>query len=465
MSVKDEQAEQRLLQMKDFYLKIENLIDQIPDSIPPSVVKKISNALLGDKNLRELMDSIDQQRPPRIFLIGRTGVGKSSLINALSGSYTALVSDTRSCTRGAEAYQVKEGDRVLMEILDTRGTAESKPAALDSEKTAEDQLREQIAEFTPDVAVFMLNCVHRDDVNEDIAFLKSVADEYVDLNKTRLPIVTVVNKCDEMAPSRYKDPAGYPKQKVEKIREVVDNYRQMIEDQGLKAEDVIGVSALIDWQTADGEEIDAEAISELTPEEIAALQPAFDGRWHIDELKDALIGAISDVEAKRGTRMAVRLNEVIHQAASGMIKIFSGIASTVALTPIPIADMYVLWILQAILVAMIAALSGRDLTINSAKEFLLSLGGVAGAGYGFRMIAHEAPKLLNNVFPGAGSVISSGVAGYGTELIGRAAVSYYLDGQTMKEVRRSYNFSGGRSVKNPFSSLNKSLEGFRPLYN
>ena len=33
-------------------------------------------------------------------------------------------------------------------------------------------LIEQIDEFSPDVAIFMLNCTHRDDVNLDVEFLK-----------------------------------------------------------------------------------------------------------------------------------------------------------------------------------------------------------------------------------------------------------------------------------------------------
>ena len=66
------------------------------------------------------MEGIDNHRPPRIFLIGRTGVGKSSLINALCGAYVAGVSDTKSCTEDVQIYECKDNDRVLMQILDTR---------------------------------------------------------------------------------------------------------------------------------------------------------------------------------------------------------------------------------------------------------------------------------------------------------------------------------------------------------
>ena len=82
------------------------------------------------------MDRIDSHRPPRIFLIGRTGVGKSSLINAICGSYVARVSDTHSCTERAQTHKCMDGDRVLMEMCDIRGIAESE--SLSDEVSAEE---------------------------------------------------------------------------------------------------------------------------------------------------------------------------------------------------------------------------------------------------------------------------------------------------------------------------------------
>lgn len=203
--------------LRNHYFRGE-LIDKLPDAIPEKTRESLKDAILGDKELKQLMDGIDSHRPPRIFLVGRTGVGKSSLINALCNSYVASVSDTRSCTEGAQAYQCKDGDRVLMEILDTRGIAESE--SLNSDISAEEMLINQVNEFSPDVAIFMLNCTHRDDVNTDVEFLKKVAKRYAAVNNLRLPIVVVVNKCDEMAPSRFKSPSEYPQGKIEKIQEV-----------------------------------------------------------------------------------------------------------------------------------------------------------------------------------------------------------------------------------------------------
>lgn len=428
--------EQRLQNMKKFYIKAGEMIDKLPDAIPEKARTLLKDTILGDKDLNKLMEGINSHRPPRIFLIGRTGVGKSSLINALCGAYVATVSDIKSCTESAQIYKCKDNDRVLMEILDTRGIAESE--RLDDTISAEEMLINQINEFSPDVAIFMLNCTHRDDVNSDVEFLKKVSKTYAEINKLRLPIVVVVNKCDDMAPTRYKNPKEYPENKVNKISEVVQYYKGIIIKNGLKIDNIIAVSSLIDWQTPDGMEVDVESIENLPKYDIDNLQIAFDGRYRIEELLDILEEAIFDFEAQMGLRMASRLKEVVDRLARHLIKIFSGISATVALTPIPVSDIYILLIIQSVLVSLIASLSGRDISLETAKEFILGMSGIAGAGYVFRLVAQQASKFLNAVWPGSGSAVSSVIAASGTSAIGKAAIAYYIDDKTMVEAKKKF---------------------------
>ncbi|MCD7893523.1 MAG: 50S ribosome-binding GTPase [Erysipelotrichaceae bacterium] len=429
--------EQRLQYMKDFYLKAGEIIDNLPKEIPAETRNMIKKTVLGDKDLKQLMDGIDAHRPPRIFLIGRTGVGKSSLINALFGTYVAKVSDTTSCTRNAEICHYKDGDRVLMDIMDTRGIAESNN--LDEDISAEKELINDINEFSPDVAIMMLNCTHRDDISSDVAFMKKVAKNYYKVNKVKLPIVVVVNKCDEMAPARIKNPSEYNEYKISKIKEMVYHYKSIIMENNLWIDNIIAVSSLIEWQTPDGMDISVEDIEKLPQYDKDNLQIAFDGRYGIEELLDILEKAIPNLEAQMGLRMAARLDEVIDRMVNHLITIFSGISATVALTPIPVSDIYILIILQAILVCLIASLSGRDISLDTGKEFILSMGGVAGAGYTFRFIAQQSTKLLNGLFPGSGSVISSTIASSGTAAIGKAAFSYYIEGNTIDESKLLFN--------------------------
>lgn len=437
MSNKKDIIEQRLYNMKNFYLNAEKLIENLPVSFPNDIKVMLKDAILGDKDLKEFMNGIDSHRPPRILLIGRTGVGKSSLINAICGFYTAKVSDVRSCTETAEIYKVTDNNRVLLEILDTRGIAESEP--LDSQISAEQMLINQINEFSPDVALFMLNCTHRDDVDSDVDFLKNVARQYLNVNSVSLPIITVINKCDEMAPSRFKNPAEYPENKISKIDDVVKYYKEIIIKRGLKVEKVIAVSSLIDWMTSDGIEIDVEDISNLPKKDIESLEIAFDGRYNIEELLDILEEAIQDIGAQMGLRMAARLEEVINRIANNFNNIFSGISATIALTPIPVSDIYILVTLQTILVVLIASLSGREISLETAKEFILSMGGLAGMGYALKLTAQQAVKFLNGFWPGAGSLVSSGIAGAGTLAIGKAAITYYLQNESIVEAKKKFN--------------------------
>lgn len=431
--------EQRLQNMKNFYTKVGDLLDNLPDAIPEKARQKIRDTILGDEELKNLMDGVDSHRPPRIFLIGRTGVGKSSLINALCSAYVAPVSDTRSYTETAQTYQCKDGERTLMEILDTRGIAESDN--LNAEISAEDMLINQVKEFSPDVAIFMLNCTHRDDVDSDVNFLKKLSESYAQAYNMRLPIVAVVNKCDEMAPSRLKNPNEYTESKTKKIAEQVQHYKEIIVKNNLKIDDIIAVSSLIDWMTADGTEIDADSIESLPVSDIENLQIAFDGRYHIEELFNILEKAILDFSARMGLRMALKLQEVVRRIANQLNKSFSAMSATVALSPIPISDIYILLLLQGILVCLIASLSGRDISLDTAKEFVLSMGGIAGAGYGFRLLAQQASKILNVFWAGSGSAVSASIAALGTSAIGKAAIAYYIDDKTIEEAKSTFEAS------------------------
>lgn len=432
-------VEKRLQNMRNFYEKTSDVIDNLPEAIPAKTRDMIKDAVLGDKDLKNLMDGIDSNRPPRLFLIGRTGVGKSSLINAICGAYVARVSDTTSCTESAQIYKCESEGRVLMEVLDTRGIAETE--SLNSEVSAEEMLIDQINEFSPDVAIFMLNCTHRDDVISDVEFLKKVSKSYADINDMRLPIVVVVNKSDEMAPSRIKEPEKYPRNKIEKINEMVRFYKGIIVKNGLKIDDIVAVSSLIEWKTPDGEDIDVEDIDNLPQNDIDNLLISFDGRYQIDKLLDILENAIQDFEAQMGLRMAARLSEVVDRVASHLTKVFAAISATVALTPIPVSDIYILLILQAVLVALIASLSGRDISLDAAKEFIFGMGGVAGLGFLFRTIAQQGSKFINLIWPGAGSAVSSGVAALGTGSIGKAARAYYIEGKSMDETKSIFKKS------------------------
>ena len=61
--------ENRLQNMKRFYIKVGEMVDKLPDAIPDKTRTMIKDTILGDKDLKNLMEGIDSHRPPKIFLI------------------------------------------------------------------------------------------------------------------------------------------------------------------------------------------------------------------------------------------------------------------------------------------------------------------------------------------------------------------------------------------------------------
>lgn len=434
MPSKAEKIEERIKNLSNFYDKLEELIDSLPAVIPDAIKDMLQNKILGDEDLKKLMEDISSYRPPRILLIGRTGSGKSSLINAIFGTYMAEVNDIQSQTDDIYPHSYKDGDRVLMEILDTRGIAESE--SLKGGISAEQALLDKVGEFLPDAAVLVLNSVHRDDVDKDVIFINKITAEYEKLTHSELPVIVAVNKCDEVPPSRCKLPSEYTDAKIDSINKIVTSYKQIIINNGLKLSDITAVSSLMEWQTADGIEVNADNINNLPQSDRESLQLSFDGRYNIDVFTDMLKAAIKDPEASRGLLMAVKFDELVKRIASRLTMIFSNISAAISLTPIPVADIYVLLVVQSCLVALISILSGRDATLKTAGEFIFSLAGVTGAGFGFRLLAHQSTKLLNGVFPAAGSTISAAIAFSGTKAMGDVAALYYIDGISLKEAQK-----------------------------
>ncbi|WP_445631150.1 GTPase [Nostoc sp. DSM 114167] len=63
---------------------------------------------------------------PKIGIMGKTGVGKSSLCNALFGKDVAPVSHVESCTRKAQEYSVRLGSGNI-KLVDLPGVGETVP--------------------------------------------------------------------------------------------------------------------------------------------------------------------------------------------------------------------------------------------------------------------------------------------------------------------------------------------------
>lgn len=111
-------------------------------------------ARFGPELLRELMVStpVSADAPPRVYLFGQSGAGKSSLLNALVGEEVAAVGDIKPTTDHAQVYESSLSDsEQLFTLIDSRGLFESVPAGEHRSYSPATALLRDLKRYAPDV--------------------------------------------------------------------------------------------------------------------------------------------------------------------------------------------------------------------------------------------------------------------------------------------------------------------------
>lgn len=412
--------EKRLKEVTNLFDSIEELLDNLDFAIPDTAKEAIMK-MFDSEEITELVDGIKEKRPPRLVILGRTGVGKSSLINAMFGSYLAETSAIEVGTKEAEIFKYSQNNETLFEVIDTRGIKENQQSL---SSTAENDLQEVIQNFEPDAFLFLTNGADRTTLKSDAEFLKQIYDK----QETNTPLVTVITRIDDIEPSRIKDPKDYTKRKLDNIEIKEQQVTSILNGVGLSDAFVLPVSSYIEWSH--------ESPEDLSIEDRENLEIEFDGRYNMDKLIEFLEKNI-DFRAAVYLMLHNKIDVAMKKIANRFVTALSTVSATIALTPIPASDALILIPIQIVEVIIIAYLSGQQIDSKAAREFIMSMGGIALFGLGLRFVAQQGSKLLNLIVPGTGSAISGTIAYTGTFAIGKAAIAYYIDGvdqETSKQI-------------------------------
>lgn len=314
-----------------------------------------------------------------IFVVGKSGVGKSTLINAVFGEKLAKTGSGSPKTQNIKEYKSKD-----FSIFDTKGL----------ELENYDSTKAQIAEFLAQKQV------GNEDEQIHIAWLciaesgrrieRADIELWELLQKNHIPSILVITKAEQ-----DKDENG-------------ELFSQLVKKE-FKTEEVQRVRAL-QIEDDEGNLKKVKGIDMLVSKTYFLAPQAKRNAFGRKQIYDK---AMQRQERKK--------------RADSIINRYTAAASTVAASPIPFSDIAILLPTQAAMIVHISSIYDLELSLESAKKLSLAFGAVVGVGFAARAVAANLVKFIPVVGSVAGGVINAGVAGTITKLMGEAYIAYLDD--------------------------------------
>lgn len=397
---------------------IDELFVSFSAPLPERVREWIQTAVMGPA-FAELREFIEESRPPVLFLAGRSGHGKSSVINALAGKKIAETGHVRPTTPQALAHLITFAERfATWQVIDSRGIFETSAPGGAPTPDATQALRDAMLKYRPDVVLHIISTPEVRALANDLRVMSEIMDGLRDQTGGETPLVAVLSKPDIIGNPREWPPERYPR-KAAQIKESLDYF----------IADALNIRAgftPLDLNTPyRGYEFGPNQRNVFAVVPVFALEE--EPAWNVEMLVQA-VGDRLPKSARLDFYQAQQRKEFLRRLSDSVIKRFAAIATAVGTSPIPVSDIVVLTPLQLMMIAVIAGLSCQQLSLSSATQFLTAAGINVSGAVGMRTVAQQLVKLI----PGAGSAVSGGIAGAGTYALGKSAQGYFFSGEIRK---------------------------------
>ena len=359
---------------------------------------------------------------PKIALYGRSGAGKSSIVNAILGDSVAEVRDEGiRVTLKPEAYRYERNDWPI-DFVDSRGVGDT------HDKSAIRQAIDFIVAEEVDLLLFVVPANDRAYVHEDVDFLTKLKENHKLRYNRDLTIILVINKIDcvssqnEWNPPYNLDFACIQEKEPENLREEKErNIKLCIK------------SKIESYKTL---------TTKYVP--VCAYKGKFDDRlWNTEELINTIYTSLPQ-EKQPGFAGATATITIKKNVAKTVTWSCALLAGMVCFVPVPGVGAATIAALQACLVSLIAKLSRDNKDQNKVATAFIEHMGAYGAGMGLSILIQELTVFL----PVVGTPINVGAAATISGItysMGTAATSHFVEGASLEEAHEIFERKKGEA--------------------
>ena len=172
---------------------------KIKQILQKDILKTFKDNKMPDEMIGNLEDKLTELGlfTPTVGVFGKTGVGKSSLCNALFGKDTAKVDDIHACTREPQEIFIQMSEAGSgIKLIDLPGVGES--------QIRDAEYSELYKQWIPklDLIIWVIRADDRT-FTVDEHFYETVIKKHIEESKT--PFLVVINQVDKINPIREWD--------------------------------------------------------------------------------------------------------------------------------------------------------------------------------------------------------------------------------------------------------------------